>query len=505
MRFSWGLPVLALVVGAAPIFAMDEISVNASSSLMASPWLSEVEASESQFLLDPVQAFTSYNGSEPFTGWGDGALWQGAGFNSSLQGGVRWIGPFWDINVQPLVWMSTNDPFFIPTLSSDVPVNSNPPYGDAHRGSWDHPLRMGGDSLYRWDAGQSRVKVFWGPLYTEIGTRNRIWGASRFNSILLSANGPGVPSVELGLDPWQTDWGTWEGHLIYGLLKASGLQVDNGLGGTRFWSGLFLGYSPPFASNLTLGMGRTVSSYTSQFSFGDFLIPFSTNISIGQDKYDQRISLMYRYREPSLGLELYGEWSRNDFNHTWGWWQLLLEHSQNWVLGFRKDLGSGDWGTLRAEAELGVLSMGIEYFTVSPGSSGNDFFPNGVDLYTNTYVIEGYTIEGQDLGAAAGNGNFVLGDLHWEKAEWSVGQRVIRWVKDYSKIVETFKFNATFYTDVSYLVDTTVQYKMGSWKFSGNLGTNVEFNRLFDAAGGGYNGPPLWQSWHISTGVSYQF
>ena len=481
-------------------WSLDTLSPNTAQPLLWTPWLAPAEPASEGLHLNPVQVFASYNAQEPFTGWGDGALWQGAGFNTALQAGVRSSGPFWDINLQPLVWTSANEGFRIPSPSSTILVNSNPPYGDAHRGTWDHPLRQGDQPLLRFDGGQSRAKLFWGPAYVAVGTANRIWGSSRFNAILLSANGPGIPSLELGADPWPTPVGTFEAHLSYGQLKASGYQVDNGRGGTRLNSGLFLGYSPPFLPELSLGAARTINSYWNGFKPLDLAMPFGINTDIGVDKFDQRISLLYRYRVEQAGLELYGEWSRNDFNHTLAWYLNQLEHSHNWVLGIRKNLELNQWGVLRAEAELGVLSLGLENFIHPSGYS-----PNGADIYTHGIITEGYTIEGQDLGAAAGNGNFLMLDFTWLKDDWSVGQRVVRWVKDYSLLVATQNAIGTFWTDVSFLLDTTVEYRLNAWKLSGSVGTNIEMNRFFDVAGGNYDSPPLWQSWHASAQVAYQF
>jgi len=424
------------------------------------------------FSVLPVKASVNYDPDEAMTNWGDGAAWSGKGFNSWLSGGIQWNDSHWNIVLNPIFWASQNGNIIFP---SSYPVDPKAPLGDAHRGYWDHPLRMGTSPIDHLDGGQSVIAFHWGPGFISVGTENRTWGPSEYNSILLSSNGPGMPSLEMGLQPWKTLVGSFEAHLIYGILFPSGYQLDpNNSDGRRFGSGLFLAYSPAIMPGFTLGAGRTIDSYWSQLEVGDFLIPFVLKSNWGIDKYDQRMSLMYRYDIPNTGLELYGEWARNDFTPGLYWILVNLEHSQGWVLGMKKTLELAEWGKLEIYGELGALALGEENII-----NTNGYAPDGGDFYTHSIIREGYTIEGQDLGAAIGNGNDQMVKATWTLSPWNVSYRFIRWVKDYSTLVATLTPGNEQFIDVAYDHQIDVNYSLNQWTLGLTVGYQKEFHRMF--------------------------
>lgn len=430
----------------------------------------------------PLGLTTQYN-QRPVAAWADGPAWQGVGFNGQIVGGLTWGSDHLEVSLMPEIWFAENRKF-------SMPASMNPPYGDAHRGAWDHPLRMGTTSLTRWDLGQSSISAKYGPARVSVGTENRIWGQSRQNSLLLSANGPGVPSVELAVDPLTTSWGTLEGHYIAGLLAPSGWQASSSQSGLRLWTGVMGAYTFPGSAPLTLTVARFAQASYDAFDWRDLGVPFLFKYSWGVDKYDQRLSLGYRWRFPSVGLELYGEWGRNDYSPKLLAWLQNFERTQAYVLGFRKAL----------RTELGVLALEGELASVFLGPEGlinaNGYDPYGADFYTHSILRQGYTIAGQDLGAAVGNGNSLSLAGVWVGDHASFKAELRRWVKDYSVLVSTLDRTAEWRIDVEYSLGLDARLESGDLTWFLGLISFYEISPFFQ------EGLRVW-SFSSSVGLQY--
>lgn len=443
-------------------FPQDAVSMRSS---MRSSWSDPLP---SGFAVQDANVFSSFNSAFP-SGWADGALWQGKGLNCIASFGGSYSNGWLSAALYPELSFSQNLEFPL------NPKTTNPPYGDAHGNTWDHPERFGDSPVWYAGFGQSAVEINLGLFSGTFGTRNLSWGPSRINPIMLSAQGPGFPHLELAVEPTRTFLGTFESRMLYGYLKASDFRKDKTRSGERLWSGLFLSYSPPFWPSLKLTAARTILSYWDTLRWQDALMPITPGINFGVDKYDQRMSLGFDVVEPSIGFQVYGEWARNDFSPSVTAWLLNLEHSQNWVVGLRKSVDLGDAGKLGFEGEIAVLSLGIENMI-----NENTYFPGGADFFVHWLIKEGYTVFGQDLGAGVGNGNMLSASVFWFNGPFMLGYELKRWVKDYSVLIAQGKPGDEHKINVLFDHSLRCSLDWAAWRLEAEAGFSVDMNRYFE-------------------------
>ena len=174
--------------------------------------------------------------------------------------------------------------------------------------------------------------------------------------------GPGFPHVFLGTThPGSIGIGKGEALVFWGRLERSPYVEDTG---HPLISGLVLGYEPRWIPGLHLGLGRVMLQRWQDLRFRDYLSIFQSFQKRdlqswygpeGNNPFDNQIaSLFGRWVFPEVGLEIYGEWARED--HDWTWWTFIREpdHSQAYLLGLQKIFRAGP-RLVRLHAELSHL------------------------------------------------------------------------------------------------------------------------------------------------------
>ena len=367
--------------------------------------------------------------SLPF-GQTDGALWQGKGYNvRALAGLTATFGPVQIIAIPELV-LSTNDNISIdPTdlrFSRPLPASRNQ-WSSPHNFfpySIDLPYRFGDRSIKKIYPGQSSVTISGGPIQVGAGTENEWWGPAFRNPLVLSDNAAGFPHAFLRTSrPLNTRVGGFEARWIVGGLKESDFFDRDITNNYRSISAAALTWQPYHSSGLNFGVTRSVygpvSGYGGVPSHAlDFLKgtghpnALSVNDSTMTPGPDQIFSLFMHWALPRHGLETFIEWGRtelptslNDFltepNHTRGYTAGL-----QWLSG-----GSGADSRIRIQTEITNVEQSSTY----------RFRPLG-SWYTSRAVIQGYTNEGQMLGAGVGpgsSGQWFAAD--YLRQQWGVG------------------------------------------------------------------------------------
>ena len=114
------------------------------------------------------------------------------------------------------------------------------------------------------------------------------------------------------------------------------------------------------------------------------------------DERDQRASITFTYRIPSAGLDAYFEWARNDFSANNDFTITYPFHSQAYTVGANKSF------TLNLFTRI----KGRFNFELSNLESSRDYqiFPWYSSFYNHGLILQGYTTNGQVLGAGLGNG-----------------------------------------------------------------------------------------------------
>lgn len=136
----------------------------------------------------------------------------------------------------------------------------------------------------------------------------------------------------------------------------------------------------------------------------------------GDDREDQPLSLFIRWVRS--GLEVYGEWARND--HSWNFRDFFIqpEHSHGYVLGLRK-------ATLLNERRL--LALGAELINLQRGRTAD--LRATPPFYSHHIVRQGYTNQGQIIGSnvgPGGNAQVITTELYdsWGRARLLLERRI---------------------------------------------------------------------------------
>jgi hypothetical protein len=373
----------------------------------STPWA----ARDGAWLLAP-EVVVAYNSRIPFS-VNDGALWAGAGAGTlAMAGFAAQAGPVRLIVAPELVY-SANAEFdtLLPPAWRQADTVTWYPDWQTGEHSIDLPYRMGDEAAWRLLPGQSSLTVRAGPLELGGSTENQWWGPAVHNALVLSnqAAGFGHLFARTGR-PLRTPVGALEARWISGALRDSEWYA-RAHGGERGWRSLSAAavvLAP--VNGVALGMARSV--YAPATGAGDALgggADVLTRWSGSADStaarpFEQITALWLQVAVPSAGAEAHVEWARTRLDGLRG---LLEEpeHSQGYTLGLQW-LRPARGGEVRIQAEH-------TYIEESPTWPWRD---NG-SWYASGAVRQGYTHEGQLLGASVGPG----ASGQWLAVDWLRG------------------------------------------------------------------------------------
>lgn len=345
----------------------------------------------------------------------DGGLWSGHGVNTRLAGGAALKLGALRIVVAPELTVSGNDsipprnPGIIPSppiptgrSSFSYPWYANGPY------SIDMPLRFGDKSRKRLRPGQSSILAELGRLTFGFSTENEWWGPGIDNALILSNNAPGFPHLVLRSSrPIGSLLGEIEFRWLVGGLSESPFFDDDESNNTRSLASAAVTIRPRGVENLTVGVARSVVGTTN--GWGEIPLrwlevlhntghpndgaPYDSTLHPGGR--DQIASIFARYVVPASGAEIYGEWGRLDFPRNLRDALVQPNRGQAYTLGLQ-------W-TRRAFSPTGLLHVRVENTSLEQTLAQKNRFA-GV-WYTSRRVLQGFSNEGEVLGAAVGPGS----------------------------------------------------------------------------------------------------
>jgi hypothetical protein len=309
------------------------------------------------------------------SGANDGAVWQGKGVSAQLGVGLQFQWGILSAAFVPGVAWQQNAAF--PTLPTGLPGNlafSNPYYG-----AWlDVPQRFGDANFWTVTPGQSYVQIAYAGVGIGISTENLWWGPGMRNTLLMSNNADGFP------------------HAYVGTVRPVDIWIGNLE--ANFWFGS-IGRSDYFYTQDRAWFGAATADLELSWVRGLYLGAVAVNVSSqlsggGDERNSNTLAGLYaRWVFPPAGLEIYGEWIKED---AWGNYEDLmreLDHSVGYTLGLQKVfLGSDYWVRLIAE----ITDNNI------PRPS-RDWRPNPAVYYVHGGNTN-YTNRGAILGSAIGPG-----------------------------------------------------------------------------------------------------
>jgi len=411
---------------ALPLFPRQAFRVQNSydpdSSLTKDSWtkfngLAQFAHSKGRIQLLPVIWQNQFNSQHP-EGYNDGVMVPAKGYQTYLSAGVyAQYGPL-SIQLWPEMLSVENkafDGFY------QIYHKPSPPSGI------DLPERFGDSAFQKTFWGQSSVRLTFGPVSFGLSNENLWWGPGIHNALIMTNNAPGFKHLTLNtVRPIKTRIGSFEGQLIAGRLDASGYTP--GLPDDwRYLNAITMSYQPKWVPGLFLGFARSFYMYHSDMGhhFYDYLPVFGAvekvavgNAATDARRQDQLLSLFMRWVWVKAHAEIYAEFGRED--HAWNTRDILLEgdYSAAYIVGMQKlfsfGLRKGEY--IQVNAEITNLASTPSTLNRMAPYSSNGNIPIGY-WYTHYQVTQGYTHDGQVLGAGIGPGS----NLQWMKVSWVKG------------------------------------------------------------------------------------
>lgn len=376
-------------------------------------------------LLDP-ELRVSGNTHLPFNR-NNQAQWEGRGVNTWISGGIGFGWGDLRGTLAPEIWYAQNLDF--DTLPSHPSIESE--WGDYFAGI-DRPQRFGNEPVVDVSPGQTGVRFERWNFGVALTNENMWLGPAMDNAIVMSNNAAGFPRFEIGTaEPVQTRFGRFEAVTWWGRLTESDFFDSNPANDHTFHLGYSLGYVPPVLDNLYLGFNRsylspwaTIDTFKVFQHFDGFFKNNRREFN-GEDDIHQVASVTAHWFLPAAGFEVFLEWARND--HTSSIHDFLRnpEHAQAFTLGFRK---AYELQSLYLVIEGELTKLGNNETTTL--GSPRPTFP----YYRHGPVVQGYTNQGQIMGAWIGTGSNsqylgAKGYFPWGVAH--TGVQRIAWDQDY--------------------------------------------------------------------------
>jgi hypothetical protein len=381
-----------------------------SASTLNSDWLRSRDSSARNrnavafTLLSPEVAFT-YNASLPYS-MNDGPMWAGRGGNALYTAGVGVSYGWLQLIAAPQFTTSQNLEFqVIPYNGAELRSLWANPFHPSPS-SIDLPLRFGDRKLHHVSLGQSSLTARLPYVAIGVGTENMWWGPGADNAIIMSNNAAGFPHafVRTSDEGLKTRVGRFDAQWMIGRLNESDFFNTVPYDNVRSLSGFVMEYTPKPNGGLHLGVARTVFEPTNAGN-----IPFkrifsvfrsagnyntsATDIAKGAGP-DQITSLFARWIVPEAHLESYVEWARFEQPKSLRDFLEYPEHSQGYTLGIQ-------WAHPLAVGRTFRLATEVTYLEPDPSIRLRPV----ATTYASQSVPQGYTNEGQALGAAIGPGS----------------------------------------------------------------------------------------------------
>ena len=397
---------------------------------------SSIDVKEGLTLLD-LGFKTHINSAYP-RGYNDGPSWRGRGLTQEVNVGMRLKKDRVSLVFLPNIFYSQNASFDLaPQIKKDVSPFS---YQFANKASVSYRIdwvqRYGEKSFVNFHLGQSELRYQDNIFTVGLGTQNLKFGPANINPIILSHNAGGFPGLDLGTaQPLQLhfkkrNFGIVETKIIFGQLSESNYFDRFPENNKLFFTGMTIGYSPPFLPNLVLGFNKVLYKQRKYFTIPDLAALFwifdqgaMIDSVLTKDSFDQMASLFVDWKFNEADLRVYLEWARNDFSGGVIRTITEPEHSRAYTLGLEKvfDL-----------SQKKVLYFIIEHSNLVRNQSW--LYRANPPYYQHIVVDQGYTHQGQVLGAGIGGGSmsqFLGLSLYDQKSLLGIDFQAIRFDDDY--------------------------------------------------------------------------
>jgi hypothetical protein len=345
--------------------------------------------------------------------WNDGNMYPARGWQERYSIGLQLKLAIIDINIQPEWLKVQNIPQeYYPGNPEDG--NFMPKYFGSVANVIDHFRQFGSKKIDTFSFGQSRVGLKLGPVSVGYSNQNNWWGPGVRNSIVFTNNAAGFKHLYLSTNkPIKSFIGNFEFSAITGILDTNWYDDPDLPLMRSIWTGgialknldqrkidaITINWNPKWMPNFFLGYAYSRKYYKNQAQpFGQQYSFFSkdfTKVELG--------SLMFRFLLPKDHAEFYGEMGIPN-KAPWPWKYFEESPKTGFVFGVTKlALFKSNKSYLRLNVEMTQLQLYNPKDIFFPGNAFVGGLPNS--WYTSDIIKQGYTNQGQILGASIGPGS----------------------------------------------------------------------------------------------------
>ncbi len=345
--------------------------------------------------------------------WNDGNMYPARGWQERYTVGLQLKIGIIDINLQPEWLKVQNIPQqYYPGNPEDG--NFMPKYFGSVANVIDNFRQFGTKKIDTFSLGQSRIGLKLGPISIGYSNQNNWWGPGIRNSLVFSNNAAGFKHLYLSNNkPIKSLIGNFEFSAITGLLDTNWYEDPDLPLMRSIWSGgiaqknldqrkidaITINWNLKWIPNLFLGYAYSRQDYKHQAQlYGQ---PYSfyskdfTKVELG--------SLLFRFLLPKDNAEFYGEIGIPN-KAPWPWKYLEKSPKTGFVFGITKLAKfKSNKSYLRLNVEMTQLQLNNPKDMFYPGWAFVGGLPNS--WYTSNIIKQGYTNQGQILGASIGPGS----------------------------------------------------------------------------------------------------
>lgn len=348
-----------------------------------------------------IESTTFVNSDIP-RAYGDQEVWQGKGLTQKIRVGVHASWWIFETQLRPS-WVYAQNLDTEEFGFDGLPIG-RVSYIQAREREIDFPYRLGYETFHNAYLNNSYIRLNLWKTTVGVSTENHWWGPGVRNSILMGHQAPGFKHAYVKTNaPISVGLGTVEGTYLGGLLEDTDINLSARNGEWVYLSGVTGAFSPRFLPELKLGLSRTFiingSDLDAWSDYVPILQPFDkSKLGAGTDgggsaPDDQRASVYFSWSMNQGALRVYGEFAKEDHNADMRDIFGEPEHNRAYQVGLETKRQLID-GRLKSGFESTHLTMSNSQQTRSSGY-----------WYVHSKVKQGYTNQGQLLGAAIGPGS----------------------------------------------------------------------------------------------------
>ena len=353
--------------------------------------------------------FNSFNTAAPY-GQNDGALWQGRGYNTSLTGGIRFEAYGFEATFKPQLSFSQNMAFDIMPSAYDSEYGYF--WGYSKNVGVDAPQRFGNKPFFTYDWGDTEIRWSWHTFTVGFGTQSIWLGPAYLNPILHSNNAATYPKLDIGLrrtsiiipgidlNAGEIEARMWGGYLTESQYFDSISENDHNM-----IMGFIITYAPSFLPGFSIGFTKITLSKWGIENW-KYLNPFYNS----NQSEDQKISFLFEYLFPTIGLSIWGEIGIDDYQRNYSIFQYLTGHfwhSMTYSVGLKKNI------------KINNILQGEILFEWNNTEMSQDFqLQWAYNFGFHHQITQGYTNKGQWLGSGVGyggNSQFLAFKLYYKR------------------------------------------------------------------------------------------